>query len=117
MKSCLHAGRYLFLGAISCPAASPFTNRRRRAESCRLGPKSLPDRLSPGDHHSENEMIPGKKPWTPEEDERLRTLLEAGTSLFLVAAKLRRTLAATRGRASIIGVSLKQEKSGLKVKK
>jgi hypothetical protein len=62
-------------------------------------------------------MRPGKKPWTPEEDERLRTLLEAGTSLFLVAAKLRRTLAATRGRASIIGVSVKQEKSGLKVKK
>ena len=38
------------------------------------------------------------RPWTPEEESRLRTLVEEGTSAMLIAAKLKRTVAAIRGR-------------------
>jgi len=58
-----------------------------------------------------------KRPWTPEEESRLRTLVEESASALLVAAKIKRTVTAIRGRASVIGVSLRPIKPGLKVKK
>ena len=56
------------------------------------------------------------RPWTPKEDNRLRTLLEEGASTTLVAAKLKRTISAVRGRAAVIGISFRQIKLGLKAK-
>jgi hypothetical protein len=53
------------------------------------------------------------KPWTPEEDARLRSLLEGGTSSALVGAKLKRTTKAVMVRASILKLAMRQ--SGLKV--
>jgi hypothetical protein len=38
------------------------------------------------------------RPWTPEEDERLRSMLEGGDSVWLVAAKLKRTTKAVKTR-------------------
>jgi hypothetical protein len=54
--------------------------------------------------------------WTPEEDERLKTLLEANTSVHLVAVKLKRSVVAVRSRASLLKVSCKRTRRGLKVK-
>jgi hypothetical protein len=62
-------------------------------------------------------MIRRNRPWTPEEDGRLRALLEGGASKMLVAAKLNRTLSAIRGRASILRLSFTQIKLKLKAKK
>jgi hypothetical protein len=56
-----------------------------------------------------------KRPWAPEEDNRLRTLLEEGVSVLLISAKLKRTVSAIRGRAKLIGMSLRPKK--LKAKK
>jgi DNA invertase Pin-like site-specific DNA recombinase len=39
-----------------------------------------------------------RRPWTPEDDARLRSLLEAGASVSLVAAKLKRTQSAVKNR-------------------
>jgi hypothetical protein len=44
------------------------------------------------------------KKWTPEEDALLRSLVEAGTRPLLVAAKLKRSVDAIRGRAQILGL-------------
>ena len=57
-----------------------------------------------------------KRSWTPEEESRLRTLVEEGASPLLVAAQLKRTVTATRGRASVIGVSFRPTKPELKAK-
>src|ERR1700687_4872214 len=40
-----------------------------------------------------------RRPWTPEDDARLRSLLEAGASVSLVAAKLKRTAGAVKSRS------------------
>jgi hypothetical protein len=61
-------------------------------------------------------MIRKYQAWTPEEDNRLRTLLEGGTSIALVAVKLKRTIGATRSRATLIGISFRQIKLVLKAK-
>ena len=50
------------------------------------------------------------KAWTPELDERLRVLFEAGSSPLLVAAKLKRTVAATKARATLLKISVKRKK-------
>jgi hypothetical protein len=52
-----------------------------------------------------------KNPWTPEEVDRLRTLLEANSSLHLTAAKLKRTVSAVRGRVYLLRMSLRQVKA------
>ena len=36
--------------------------------------------------------------WTPEEDDRMRKFFESGMSKFLVAAKLKRSASAVKGR-------------------
>jgi hypothetical protein len=56
-------------------------------------------------------MIRRNRPWAPEDDIRLRTLLESGASTALVAAKLKRSISATKGRASAVGISLKKDKA------
>ena len=43
-----------------------------------------------------------RRPWTPDEDARLRSMLEAGISTTIAAAKLKRTKSALRGRASML---------------
>jgi hypothetical protein len=58
-----------------------------------------------------------KRPWMPEEDNRLRTLLEEGASTVFVAAKLKRTVSAIKGRAHVIGMSFRRIKLGLKAKR
>jgi hypothetical protein len=54
--------------------------------------------------------------WTPEEDDCLRVLFEAGNSKVLVAAKMKRTISAIKARAFILKISVKRKKFGLKVK-
>ena len=56
--------------------------------------------------------------WMPEEDERLKTLLEANTftSIHLVAAKLKRSVAAVRVRAGRLKISCRRGRLGLKGK-
>jgi hypothetical protein len=46
------------------------------------------------------------KPWTPQEDERLRELAAAGAALAEIAEKLDRTAPATKARAYILRVML-----------
>ena len=41
--------------------------------------------------------------WTPEEDNRLRMLLGAGTPIEFAAAELKRSAAAVKGRAYVMG--------------
>ena len=50
-----------------------------------------------------------RRPWTAEEHQLLRTLLEGGASITLIAAKLKRNITAVKARASVIGVSLKRK--------
>jgi hypothetical protein len=52
--------------------------------------------------------------WTPEEDNRLRTLLEAGSPIPFVAADLKRSEPAVRRRAYGLRISLKRLKLKLK---
>jgi hypothetical protein len=52
--------------------------------------------------------------WTPEEDARLKSLFEANTSIQLIAAKLKRSVAAVRARASTLDISMKRVRVGLK---
>ena len=52
--------------------------------------------------------------WTPEEDVRLKSLIEANTSVHLIAAKLKRSVSAIRARASILNISMKRVRVGLK---
>jgi hypothetical protein len=47
-----------------------------------------------------------KRPWTADDDAKLRALLTAGTSDALVAAKLKRTVRAVAAHCSKLGLSL-----------
>ena len=62
--------------------------------------------------------MPGNsnKKWTPEEDARLKSLIEANTSIHLIAAKLKRSVPAIRSRASILNILMKRVRVGLKAK-
>ncbi len=55
--------------------------------------------------------------WTTEDDDRLRTLLQSGVSVYLAAAKLKRSASAVKERAVILKISIKRMKIGLKAKK
>jgi len=55
--------------------------------------------------------------WTPEEDNRLRTLLEAGRPIAFVAADLKRSESAVKARAYGLRISLKRVKLRLKAKR
>jgi hypothetical protein len=54
--------------------------------------------------------------WTPEEDARLKSLIEANTSIDLIAAKLKRSVPATRYRAALLHLTMKWVRVGLKAK-
>jgi IS30 family transposase len=65
------------------------------------------------------EMMPisrHRRPWTTEEDERLRSMVEASMSIHLIAAKLNRSTEGIRARASILKISFKRARLGLKAK-
>jgi hypothetical protein len=53
--------------------------------------------------------------WTPEQDQQLRTLFDAGCSAVLVAAKLKRSLSATKARCRTLKISVKRKKAALPV--
>ena len=55
--------------------------------------------------------------WTAEDDERLKSLMEASVSIHLVAAKMKRTIQAVKWRANALGMSTKRVWVGLKAKK
>jgi hypothetical protein len=50
-------------------------------------------------------------PWTPEEDEQLKSLLMAGRTPAAIAIKLKRTTAAVHRRARVLGLSFKRAKA------
>jgi hypothetical protein len=54
--------------------------------------------------------------WTPEEEKRLKMLLETNTSIHLVAVKLKRSVAAVRVRAGRLKISRRRARFGLKAK-
>jgi hypothetical protein len=62
-------------------------------------------------------MFRKNRPWTPDDDKQLRTLLESGTSKTLVAAKLKRTVSAIEARVSIIKIPLREIKLQSKSKR
>jgi hypothetical protein len=55
--------------------------------------------------------------WTPEEDARLKSLIEANTSLHLIAEKLKRSVPAIRARAQVLNILMKRVLVRLKAKK
>jgi hypothetical protein len=54
--------------------------------------------------------------WTAEDDDRLKSLIEASMSIHLIAAKMKRTTQAVKYRANSMGISTKRVWVGLKVK-
>jgi hypothetical protein len=55
--------------------------------------------------------------WTPEEDARLKSLIEANMSIDLIAAKLKRSIQAVKWRANALGISIKRVRIELKAKR
>jgi hypothetical protein len=51
--------------------------------------------------------------WTPEEDARLKSLIEASVSIDLIAAKMKRTTQGVKSRAHALGISTKRIWVGL----
>jgi hypothetical protein len=54
----------------------------------------------------------GNNKWTPDEDALLKSLIEANTSVHLIAAKLKRSVPAIRARASILNILMKRVRVG-----
>jgi hypothetical protein len=50
--------------------------------------------------------------WTPEEDALLKSLIEANTSIDLIAAMLKRSAPAKRARAAVLHIAMKRYGSG-----
>ena len=48
------------------------------------------------------------KPWTPAEEERLRTMIMSGMSVKDIATEHQRSVGAVRARSKQLGISLKQ---------
>jgi hypothetical protein len=53
----------------------------------------------------------------PEEDARLKFLIEDNMSIHLIAAKLKRSVPAIRARAQVLNILMKRVRVGLKAKK
>jgi hypothetical protein len=60
--------------------------------------------------------LKGGRAWTPEDDVRLKSLIEASVSIDLIAAKMKRTNQAVKWRANALGMSTKRVWIGLKTK-
>ena len=56
----------------------------------------------------EGEVAALAHPWTPEEDKRLRMLVEACKPIEIVAAELKRSVKAVSSRAYVLRISLKR---------
>ena len=56
------------------------------------------------------------KLWTPEEDERLKSLIETSISLNLVAAKLQRSVSAVKNWSHVLKISVKRTSFGQRAK-
>jgi hypothetical protein len=56
-------------------------------------------------------------PWTAEDDQRLRSMVEANISIHLIAAKLNRSTEGIRSRTRTLKISVNWARVGLKVKK
>ena len=54
--------------------------------------------------------------WTPEEDALLKSLIDANTSIHLIAAKLKRSAPAIRARGNILHIPMKRVRVRLKAK-
>ena len=50
--------------------------------------------------------------WTPEDDERLKSLIENSTSLNCVAASLQRSVSAVKNRAHVLKISIARTAQG-----
>ncbi len=55
--------------------------------------------------------------WTPEDDALLRAMSEAGKSLTLITAKLKRPMASIRSRAEDLGINIPGTEIGLRRRK
>lgn len=53
---------------------------------------------------------PTSRSWTPEQDERLRELLDAGATALRAAAALKRTIGAVQTRARNLGTRFKPKR-------
>jgi hypothetical protein len=56
-------------------------------------------------------MGPWLNKWTPEEDEKLRSLIQAGRRLAEISVKLQRSISAVRTRAYHLRLSFKRLKA------
>ena len=50
--------------------------------------------------------------WTPEEDKRLKSLIESSFPMHSIAAALQRSASAVKGRAHRLGISIKRTSFG-----
>jgi hypothetical protein len=56
---------------------------------------------------------PAGRPWTPEEDDQLRSMLDAGTKADLIARELKRSLGAIYARANGVRKIAKTEEKAV----
>jgi hypothetical protein len=132
----MNGGKSTMLHLAPKPSAAwSSSGSRRRSEIARTshrdetsapspihaGPTPSP---SPPDRdwaQGEGEMksAPGLKgrAWTAEDDERLKSLMEASVSVDFIAAKLKRTTKGVKSRAHALGISTKRVWVGPKAKK
>ena len=54
--------------------------------------------------------------WTAEDDDRLKSMIEASVSIDLIAAKMKRTTRAVKSRAHALGIPTKRVWIGLRAK-
>jgi hypothetical protein len=66
----------------------------------------------------EMKSAPGSKfrAWTAEDDDRLKTLIEASVSMDLIAGEMKRTTQGVKSRAHALGISTKRVWIGPKAK-
>jgi DNA-binding NarL/FixJ family response regulator len=46
--------------------------------------------------------------WEPDEDKQLREMVEAGTSVTMIALRLKRTVSAVRSRLTALGITVRR---------
>jgi hypothetical protein len=95
---------------------------RRRYPKRRSRPYSPRSHPPPGRDRAQGEEVkpaPRQKGriWTAEDDDRLKSLIEANLSIDLIAAKMKRTIQGVKYRASTLGISTKRVWVGLRAKR
>jgi hypothetical protein len=117
-----------WMGWTACDNPSPavcFTERRDQNRNLQL-PQPPSTHPPPGRTAAEDEVEivaimamnskTANKLWTPEEDKRLKSLIETSISLDLVAAKLQRSVSAVKNRAHVLKISVKRTSFGQRAK-